>query len=112
VRPADTVCRLGGDEFVILLAPAESDDLVLAVGERVVAALAEPDEYEGTDLRITASVGIAISDGAPELTHEHLLHWADLAVYEAKDAGGDTCRVYRAGSGAFADRLTIDVAPG
>jgi diguanylate cyclase (GGDEF)-like protein len=112
VRPADTVCRLGGDEFVILLAPAESDDLVLAVGERVVAALAEPDEYEGTDLRITASVGIAISDGALELTHEHLLHWADLAVYEAKDAGGDTCRVFGAGSGAFADRLTIDVAPG
>ncbi len=112
VRPADTVCRFGGDEFVILLAPAESDELVRAVGERVVAALAEPDEYQGADLRITASVGIAVSEGGVETTHERLLHGADLAVYEAKAAGGDTCRVHRLASAAPADRLTIDVAPG
>ena len=90
----------------------ESDDQVLAVAYRVVVALAEPDDYQETDMRITASVGIAISEQGVETTQERLLHWADLAVYEAKDAGGDTWRVHRSGSAAPAERLTIDVAPG
>jgi diguanylate cyclase (GGDEF)-like protein len=116
VRPADTVCRLGGDEFVILLAPVESEAHAVAVGERVVAALSEPDEFDGADLRITASVGIAITGAGVATTHERLLHWADLAVYEAKDAGGDTWRLHRAETPtevlAASGRLTIDVAPG
>jgi diguanylate cyclase (GGDEF)-like protein len=112
VRPADTVCRLGGDEFVILLAPADSAEQVSAVGERVVAALAEPDEFQGADLRISASVGIALSDPAVGLTHERLLHWADLAAYQAKDAGGNTWRLHQPEPEAATGRLTIDVAPG
>jgi diguanylate cyclase (GGDEF)-like protein len=112
VRPADTVCRLGGDEFVILLAPADSAEHVCAVAGRVVAALAEPDEYQGSDLRISASVGVALSDPGVETTLERLLHWADLAVYEAKDAGGNSWRLHQPDHALSVDRLTIDVAPG
>jgi GGDEF domain-containing protein len=75
-------------------------------------APAESDEYQGAELRITASVGIAISEQDVETTHERLLRRADLAVYEAKDAGGDTWRSHRPEPSGAADRLTSDVAPG
>jgi predicted signal transduction protein with EAL and GGDEF domain len=140
-RGTDARCRpscrhrlLGGDEFVILLSPAESDENVITVGDRVAAALAQPDEYEGTLLTVTASVGVAISEPGTEVSHGLLLHFADLAVYEAKACGGATCRVHRplvaalptvAGNGrreclprsfssnAFGSTgLTFDVTPG
>ncbi len=112
VRPADTVCRLGGDEFVILLAPADSAEHVCTIAERIVAVLAEPDEYQGSELRISASVGIALTDPGMETTLERMLHWADLAVYEAKDAGGNTWRLHQPDPDTASARLTIDVAPG
>ena len=112
VRPADTVCRLGGDEFVILLAPAESPEHVCTIAKRLVAAPAEPDDYQGRDLWISASAGIALTEPGMETTLEQMLHWADLAVYDAKDAGGDTWPLHQPELEPTAERLTIDVAPG
>jgi diguanylate cyclase (GGDEF)-like protein len=95
VRDSDTVCRLGGDEFVVIVNPAESDQAVAAIGKRIVEAVSRPISFEGNDLRIGASIGIAISatgvgphDGHDSSwTAEELLTRADHAVYRAKAAG-------------------------
>jgi diguanylate cyclase (GGDEF)-like protein len=85
VSPGGTVCRLGGDEFVVILAGTAPEDLT-AIGERLVVRLAEPITYQGTTVRIGASIGAALSGPAGE-TADDLLACADRAAYRAKAAG-------------------------
>ena len=63
VRPADTVARLGGDEFVVVCEDVD-ERVALGLGWRVAAAVQEPLEVDGTQHRISASVGIALGSGA------------------------------------------------
>jgi diguanylate cyclase (GGDEF)-like protein len=81
VRDADTSARVGGDEFAILLA-AGSDPV--AVAERIVTAMQTGFQIAEHEVFLGASVGIAT--GGDEA--ETLLRNADLAMYEAKSAGG------------------------
>ncbi|MFZ2508949.1 MAG: EAL domain-containing protein [Steroidobacteraceae bacterium] len=84
-RSGDTVARLGGDEFAVLLENLVNRGPVLEVAERIVAALQEPFPFLGSDLRISASVGIAFAtrnDGVEELVRN-----ADVAMYSAKAQG-------------------------
>jgi diguanylate cyclase (GGDEF)-like protein len=93
VRPGDTVSRLGGDEFVITLAEvAELDDVGLTA-QRIRNRLAEPFRVAGHELRVSASIGISLypKDGD---TVESLIRHADLAMYRAKEQGGDTFRFF------------------
>ena len=55
-------------------------------------AIAEPVRVAGTELRMTASVGVALGSGAENF--EDLLEWADQAMYAAKHAGRDRYVVY------------------
>ncbi len=89
VRETDTVCRLGGDEFVVILDPAESDQVVSTIGNRIVSAVGRPITYEGHELRVGASVGVAVTTGTGDAAAdtEELLSRADRAVYRAKAAG-------------------------
>ena len=88
LRPGDTVARMSGDEFVILCedlaGPAEVD----AIAARVGAAIAAPFVLSLAEVNMTASVGIAYSGPGNEMS-EHLLHDADIAMYQAKRKGGD-----------------------
>jgi diguanylate cyclase (GGDEF)-like protein len=86
LRDQDTVGRLGGDEFVVLV---EGTSLVAGsevVADRVLEALSEPFDLEGSEepVRVFASIGIAEGERAHP---EELLHDADIALYEAKAAG-------------------------
>ena len=81
VGSAGQVSRLGGDEFLILV-QGEAPE---AVAERVAASLVAPLEVEGLDLRISASMGLAVS--RPGDTPESLLRDADAAMYAAKESG-------------------------
>ena len=84
VRPQDLVARLGGDEFAVVLdgiAPEHVD----TVAQRMLGILTEPLQVDGHDLYVRASVGIA--DATPRTNPELLKRHADLALYEAKDAG-------------------------
>jgi diguanylate cyclase (GGDEF)-like protein len=97
IREADTLGRLGGDEFVIL-----ADGIALAAGpelvaERILDALKEPFEIDGSHtghLAITASIGVALADGH---TAADLLRDADVAMYRAKLAGKNRYIVYETG---------------
>jgi diguanylate cyclase (GGDEF)-like protein/PAS domain S-box-containing protein len=89
LRPGDTVARLGGDEFAVLIEDAAAGRAG-AAAERVLAALAEPfaasEEEPGAEVRITASVGIALGAAGQHDAAELLRH-ADVAMYAAKEAG-------------------------
>ncbi|HEX2072229.1 MAG TPA: EAL domain-containing protein [Geodermatophilus sp.] len=86
VRPGDAVCRLGGDEFVVLVeqVPAERDLLELA--ERLIAVVSEPVPAAGQQVRIGASVGVAVSRDAGTDAGA-LVADADTAAYRAKRRG-------------------------
>ena len=55
----------------------------MALGRRLDAAIREPMAIRGAELRLTASIGIALGRDAPET----LLAEADAAVYRAKTGG-------------------------
>jgi diguanylate cyclase (GGDEF)-like protein/PAS domain S-box-containing protein len=85
VRPGDTVARLGGDEFTILLDGVASIDEAKEIASRAQAALARPFTIQGSELVVTASAGIAVSQ--PGARSSELLRNADIAMYNAKRDG-------------------------
>ncbi|MGB5132096.1 MAG: EAL domain-containing protein [Steroidobacteraceae bacterium] len=84
-RSGDTVARLGGDEFAVLLENLAGRDPVVEIAGRIVAALQEPFPFLGSDLRISASIGVA--HATPDDGVEELLRNADVAMYSAKSQG-------------------------
>ena len=94
LRDSDVIARLGGDEFAILL-PAGTVDEAAAVAAKLVRAVREEVTVPGArrSRRITTSVGVAPFASA-EATGEEVLVSADLAMYEAKEAGRDRHVVY------------------
>ncbi len=93
LRDSDTAARLGGDEFAILLEGIADPQAAVATAERVLASLRAPFDVDGRLLQVTGSVGVApaFTGGA---TMEELMRNADLAMYDAKRAGGARCRLY------------------
>ena len=85
LRSGDTVARFGGDEFVVLLPNVGRGDAV-AVAEKLRAAVGAPLSFEGHEISVTASIGIAIfpEDGCRS---DELLRKADAALYRAKELG-------------------------
>jgi two-component system CheB/CheR fusion protein len=88
LRIQDTVARMGGDEFVLLVEEIKPGEIELLV-ERCRSALAAPLQIRGRDVRVSASMGIALypEDGNDPV---QLLQSADAAMYRAKQAGRNT----------------------
>lgn len=105
VRRNEIFARLGGDEFAIL-APEATEQEAAAFAERIVRAIARiPFAYEGHNLRLTCSLGVALYP-AHAANSEDLVAYADLAMYQAKEAGKNTWRMYREDQGASQAMLT------
>ena len=86
VRETDVVARLGGDEFVVLLHDVTDEPMIAAIASKVVQGISETCTLQGLEIRIGASVGIAIFPDHGT-TREALLKAADHAMYAAKSAG-------------------------
>ncbi len=88
LRESDVLARLGGDEFAVLLPKANLDAAQFVANGLLEALRAERIAVPGTsDRTITASIGIAMFERAEALSGEDVLVSADLAMYDAKEAG-------------------------
>ncbi|HXY59532.1 MAG TPA: EAL domain-containing protein [Methylocystis sp.] len=93
VREEDMVARLGGDEFVILQGGASDEYAVGALAERIISDIQQPFEIMGQEVRVGASIGIAIAHSNLQDT-ETLLRNADTALYRAKASGRNCWRLF------------------
>lgn len=86
IRTGDTVSRQGGDEFVILLTRLNDLRDAARVSEKIIAAIERDIIFDERELRVSASVGIAIfpEDSSDTKT---LMKQADTALYHAKHSG-------------------------
>ncbi|MEW9699307.1 putative bifunctional diguanylate cyclase/phosphodiesterase [Paenibacillus sp. SI8] len=95
LRGVDTVYRQGGDEFTILLESIAKPEDVGVVATRIQAALEEPFLLQDTQVRVTASMGIALYPLDGELP-DQLMRRADEAMYAAKERGQNRFQFYAA----------------
>ncbi|WP_417583748.1 putative bifunctional diguanylate cyclase/phosphodiesterase [Pelagibacterium sp.] len=84
--PGAVIGRLGGDEFALALTGVSSKAALKRVGERVLEALDRPGPLAGRDVRLSATMGIAIAP-ADAGDADTLISKADLALYKGKNGG-------------------------
>ncbi len=92
VRAGDTVSRLGGDEFVILLDVASLDEMHQCLA-RIMDEVRKPVPMDGHEVSISASIGITLFP-QNDADADALLRHADMAMYQAKQAGRNCCRIF------------------
>lgn len=117
VRQHDTVCRLGGDEFVVMLEDLGQDEphaitQAEAIAEKVRAALNQPYSlnHNGAKFHSTTSLGLTLFRGQ-DASVDMLLKQADVALYQAKDAGRNLVRFFNPAMQAAIDsRMVMEAA--
>ncbi len=110
VREGDTVARLSGDEFAVILADLRQVGDAARVAQKILDGFAQPFHVAGHELFTSASVGMTLYpfDGD---SAEGLLRNADIAMYRAKESGGNACQFYAADMTSRAHaRLAIENA--
>ena len=92
LAPSSAIARIGGDEFAYTFVIETNEDPVASANE-LARTLNNPVALDGTKVRVSASIGVAV---LPKhgCTHAELLRSADVAMYEAKRNHGVVC-VYR-----------------
>jgi diguanylate cyclase (GGDEF)-like protein len=85
VRGSDTLARIGGDEFVLLAGVGDPTDAA-SLADKLVRSIAQPAEISGHELRVSASIGIALCSGG-DADPQEILRNADAAMYHAKYMG-------------------------
>ena len=93
LRKGDTVARFGGDEFVLILPDLKAVENAIQVAQKIVESFRKPFPIDTHQLVVTTSIGIAVypDDG---MDGGILLKNADIAMYQAKEAGRDGYQIY------------------
>ena len=85
LHEGDTLARLGGDEFAVIQSQVKQPFDVQVLAARLIAALAEPISLNGPKAIVGVSIGIAVGNGDSDAGQ--ILKDADVALYQAKEAG-------------------------
>ncbi|AMD00511.1 EAL domain-containing protein [Halomonas chromatireducens] len=95
MRAMDTISRQGGDEFLIVVPELRNDEEAKHVAQKVLGTFVPPFQVEGSEVVLSASIGIACypADGQEA---ETLLRNADAAMYVAKEQGRNCYQFYAA----------------
>ncbi|MET1080680.1 MAG: EAL domain-containing protein [Pseudomonas sp.] len=93
LRGSDLLARLGGDEFAVL-APNATQEVAIAIGERILGAFEHPFLIEGHRVFSSCSVGIVSADEQLHQEPADLLRDADTAMYRVKNGGRDSFAVF------------------
>ena len=86
--PSALPARLGGDEFAVVLPEINNPEEAYEAAGRLAAALG-PVVVDGHLVTLAASIGVAVTEPGA-LTHDEIVHRADLAMYKAKTLGPAT----------------------
>ena len=95
LREEDTIARVGGDEFIILLTDIATNTQGLVVTQKIVDGMKVPFNVVDKVLQLGASVGVSIYP-TQERNPNHLIHFADIAMYYAKRQGRGRYSLYEA----------------
>ena len=95
VRDYDTVSHLGGGNFAIVFEDISVSDEASEAANQILDFMSEPFEIRGHELFVTFSIGIALYPFDDDQA-ENLLQKADIALYQAKEAGRNSHRFYNA----------------
>ncbi|MDH3859127.1 MAG: diguanylate cyclase, partial [Gammaproteobacteria bacterium] len=93
VRQTDSIARIGGDEFIVLLTDIDSETTLITKIEKLLTEASQPLEFNGQNISVGASIGVALFPDHGE-DAETLLHHADQAMYQAKNQGKHTFRFF------------------
>jgi diguanylate cyclase (GGDEF)-like protein len=95
-RKNDVVARLGGEEFMILLPQADAPG-ALQLADRIRRAIEQFSRQDGENpIPFTISGGVANYNPAEPVTAEEVIRQADVAMYQAKNAGRNQVRLFQA----------------
>ena len=105
LRESDTVARVGGDEFTLISTGISRLQDALKIARRTLKTFGSPFNCQGLEVRITASLGIALyPDHGEDL--DTLVQHADLAMYRAKNSGRRGYRCFSPGQDGNQRRLS------
>lgn len=98
MRSGDTLARLGGDEFVVILQDLSEDESQAAIQaeaacSKILSVVSQPYYLESYLYHCSTSIGVCLFRNQ-EITVDELLKRADIAMYQAKNAGRNTLRFY------------------
>lgn len=93
VRKVDTLARIGGDEFVMIVPELKKEESILTISNKILQSFKQPFTIENREIIVSTSIGISLypTDGKTVST---LLKKADLAMYKAKEQGGNQFQYY------------------
>jgi diguanylate cyclase (GGDEF)-like protein len=95
LRSGDLVARLGGDEFAVISSIGDDSMKMMAMAQRMIAAICAPYSISRQNIVIGASIGIAVIErncaGAADI-----MRYADMALYRAKNEGRNRACIYDA----------------
>ncbi len=89
VRAGDTVARMGGDEFTMILNGLHSDQDARKIAAKIIQRLAAPFTFGNISCTTGVSIGMTMCPDHGQVA-EQLFHWADQAMYLAKNQGRNT----------------------
>jgi diguanylate cyclase (GGDEF)-like protein/PAS domain S-box-containing protein len=92
-RRSDIAARMGGDEFTVILNHLKKVEDASYVAEKIIKAINQPIDLNGTPCNIGASIGIAIYPDHGENIND-LINAADNAMYQAKANGKNQCQTW------------------